>query len=167
MGRWGKICKFQCLAGSISFSQSISLLTNFFVAKGSKIYLWKRMHRKKIPALTAKTMPEEKSTLVYSTDKAIPRKKPMEKVRQASLQSMQRKVTVRLDRKGRSGKSVTVIDGLRMPQDKQEVLLKQLKMMLGTGGTVKDTSLEIQGDHRDVLMEMLEKMGYKVNRSGG
>ena len=124
-------------------------------------------------------MPEEKSTLVYSTDKAITRKKkPVEKVRQASLQSMKKKVTVRserllaeirigLDRKGRSGKSVTVIEGLRMPQDKQEVLLKQLKTMLGTGGTVKDTSLEIQGDHRDALMEMLEKMGYKANRSGG
>jgi translation initiation factor 1 len=116
-------------------------------------------------------MPEEKSTLVYSTDKAITRKKtPVEKVRQASLQSMKKKVTVRserllaeirigLDRKGRSGKSVTVIEGLQMPQDKQEDLLKQLKTMLGTGGTVKDTSLEIQGDHRDALMEMLEKMG--------
>jgi len=54
-----------------------------------------------------------------------------------------------------------------MPQDKQEVLLKQLKTMLGTGGTVKDTSLEIQGDHRDALMGMLEKIGYKAKRSGG
>jgi len=118
--------------------------------------------------LTAETMPEEKSKLVYSTDKAIARKKkPVEKVRQASLQSMQKKVTVRLERKGRSGKSVTVIDGLQMPQDKQDVLLKQLKTMLGTGGTVQDTSLEIQGDHRDALMEMLEKMGCKAKRSGG
>jgi len=154
-------------------------LKNFFVAKGCKIYLWKRRSHKRIPALTAETMPEEKSTLVYSTDKAITRKKkPVEKVRQASLQSMKKKVTVRserllaeirigLDRKGRGGKSVTVIEGLRMPQDKQEVLLKQLKTMLGTGGTVKDTSLEIQGDHRDALMEMLEKMGYKAKRSGG
>ena len=159
--------------------KSVSLLKNFFVAKGCKIYLWKRRSHKRIPALTAETMPEEKSTLVYSTDKAITRKKkPVEKVRQASLQSMKKKVTVRserllaeirigLDRKGRGGKSVTVIEGLRMPQDKQEVLLKQLKTMLGTGGTVKDTSLEIQGDHRDALMEMLEKMGYKAKRSGG
>ena len=126
------------------------------------------MRHKRIPALTAETMPEEKSTLVYSTDKAIPRKKkPAQKVHKASLQPVQQKVPIRLERKGRSGKSVTVIDGLQMPQDKQEVLLKQLKTMLGTGGTVKDTSLEIQGDHRDALMEMLEKMGYKANRSGG
>ena len=170
-GRWRKSEKGQAalipLATSADF-KSVSLLKNFFVAKGCKIYLWKRRSHKRIPALTAETMPEEKSKLVYSTDKAIARrKKPVEKVRQASLQSMQKKVTVRLERKGRSGKSVTVIDGLQMPQDKQEVLLKQLKTMLGTGGTVQDTSLEIQGDHRDALMEMLEKMGCKAKRSGG
>jgi len=143
-------------------------LTNFFVAKGSKIYSWKRRSCKRIPALTAETMPEEKSTLVYSTDKAIPRKKkPNEKFHRAALKPVQQKVTIRLDRKGRGGKSVTVIEGLQMPQDKQEVLLKQLKTMLGTGGTVKDTSLEIQGDHRDALMGMLEKIGYKAKRSGG
>jgi translation initiation factor 1 len=161
--------RFFYLSWLVSFFKSISLLTSFFVAKDCKIYLWKRRSHKRIPALTVEPiMPEEKSTLVYSTDKAIPRKKkPNEKVQKASLQPVQQKVTIRLERKGRSGKSVTVIEGLQMLQDKQEVLVKQLKTMLGTGGTVKDTSLEIQGDHRDALMEMLEKMGYKAKRSGG
>jgi translation initiation factor 1 len=118
-------------------------------------------------------MPDKKSKLVYSTDQAIPRlcdhreKKPGEKVLQASLRSPQQMVTMRLERKGRGGKSVTVIEGLQMPQKKREALLRQLKTGLGTGGTVKDTALEIQGDHRDPLMAALEKMGYRPQRSGG
>ena len=113
-------------------------------------------------------MPDEKSKLVYSTDRVIQlKKKPVENALQASVRPMQQKVTVRLERKGRGGKSVTVIDGLQMRQKEREALLKQLKTKLGTGGTVKDTSLEIQGDHRDALMAELGKMGYTAKRSGG
>ncbi|MCX5907886.1 MAG: hypothetical protein NTY64_12070 [Deltaproteobacteria bacterium] len=54
-----------------------------------------------------------------------------------------------------------------MPHKKSEELLKQLKARLGTGGTIKGTSFEIQGDHRDALMAALEKMGYTPKRSGG
>ena len=112
-------------------------------------------------------MPDEKSKLVYSTDRVIQLKKPVENALQASVRPMQQKVTVRLERKGRGGKSVTVIDGLQMRQKEREALLKQLKTKLGTGGTVKDASLEIQGDHRDALMAELGKMGYTAKRSGG
>jgi translation initiation factor 1 len=112
-------------------------------------------------------MPDENSRLVYSTEKAIPRKeKSAEKVLQANVRPAQQKVTVRLDRKARGGKSVTVIEGLQMLQKEREELLKQLKARLGTGGTVKDTFLEIQGDHRDALMAALEKIGYRPKRSG-
>jgi translation initiation factor 1 len=113
-------------------------------------------------------MPDEKSKLVYSTDRVIQLKKePVENALQTSVHPMQQKVTVRLERKGRGGKSVTVIDGLQMRQKEREALLRQLKTKLGTGGTVKDTSLEIQGDHRDALMAELGKMGYTAKRSGG
>ncbi|MBE0425456.1 MAG: stress response translation initiation inhibitor YciH [Nitrospirae bacterium] len=113
-------------------------------------------------------MPDEKSKLVYSTDRVIQlKKKPVENDLQASVHPMQQKVTVRLERKGRGGKSVTVIDGLQMRQKEKEAILKLLKTKLGTGGTVKDTSLEIQGDHRDALMAELGKMGYTAKRSGG
>ena len=106
--------------------------------------------------------------MVYSTEKAIPRKeKPADKALQRKLRPEQQKVRVRLDRKGRGGKSVTVIEGLSMPQKERVALLKQLKAGLGTGGTVRDTSLEIQGDHCDALMAVLEKMGYRPKRSGG
>ena len=113
-------------------------------------------------------MPDEKSKLVYSTDRVIQlKKKPVENALQASVRPMQQKVTVRLERKGRGGKSVTIIDGLQMRQKEREALLKQLKTKLGTGGTVKDASLESQGDHRDALMAELGKMGYTAKRSGG
>jgi translation initiation factor 1 len=111
-------------------------------------------------------MPEEKSTLVYSTDKAIPRKKPCEKVLQASARPVQQGVTVRLERKGRGGKSVTIIEGLRIPRHEQDILLKELKTILGTGGTVKKATLEIQGDHRDAITKIIEKRGHKPKRSG-
>ncbi len=74
---------------------------------------------------------------------------------------------MRLERKGRGGKSVTVIEGLRMPQKEREALLKQLKAKLGTGGTLKDTCLEIQGDHYDALMAALGNLGYPAKCSGG
>ncbi|OGW42977.1 MAG: hypothetical protein A2Y66_03135 [Nitrospirae bacterium RBG_13_41_22] len=113
-------------------------------------------------------MPDEKSKLVYSTDKSIPRKeKSVEKVPKASVRPAQQKVTVRLERKGRGGKSVTVTEGIRMSQKESEALLKQLKARLGTGGTVKENALEIQGDHCDALIAALEKMGYTPKRSGG
>jgi translation initiation factor 1 len=123
-------------------------------------------------------MADENSRLVYSTEQAIPRlprsfrnnekakNKPVEKVLHTSLRPSQQKATVRLDRKGRGGKSVTVIEGLQIPQKEREALLKQLKSKLGTGGTVKDTCLEIQGDHCDALMAALEKLGYPTKRSG-
>jgi translation initiation factor 1 len=112
-------------------------------------------------------MKEEKSTLVYSTDQAIPRERPQKKLLQASARPAKQTVTVRLERKGRGGKSVTVIEGLRMPHHERDILLKDIKTMLGTGGTVKNASLEIQGDHRDAIMGIMDKKGYKSKRSGG
>jgi translation initiation factor 1 len=121
-------------------------------------------------------MGDNNSRLVYSTEEAIPRRPrkdektknhPVGKVPPASSRPSQQKLTVRLDRKGRGGKSVTLIEGLHMPQKEREALLKQLKAKLGTGGTIKDTCLEIQGDHRDALMAELEKLGYAAVRSGG
>lgn len=112
-------------------------------------------------------MSDEKSKLVYSTDKTISlKKKHAGKVFHEDKRPAQQKVTVRLERKGRGGKTVTVIDGLQMPQKEMEALLKQLKARLGTGGTFKDSSLEIQGDHRDTLMGVLKEMGFRPKRSG-
>jgi translation initiation factor 1 len=75
-------------------------------------------------------------------------------------------VYVRLEKKGRGGKTVSVIDGLHLSLQEREKLLKQFKTILGTGGTIKDNALEIQGDHRDRIIELLQTMGYRPKRSG-
>ncbi len=54
-----------------------------------------------------------------------------------------------------------------MPQKKREVVLTQWKAWPGTGGTLRDNSLEIQGDHCNALMASLEKIGFKPRHSGG
>ncbi len=113
-------------------------------------------------------MPQNNSKLVYSTDSVVQGKeKAAVKVSGEKISPGQQKIRVRLDRKRRGGKSVTVIEGLRMPDAELKNLLKQLKSKLGTGGAIKEDLLEIQGDRRGAVMAVLEKMGYKPKRSGG
>jgi len=76
-------------------------------------------------------------------------------------------VRVRREKKGRRGKTVTVITGLALDAKGLQKVAKQLKRRCGAGGTVKDGAIEIQGDHRDVLVEELGKQGHTIKRSGG
>ncbi len=69
--------------------------------------------------------------------------------------------------KGRKGKGVTVITGIPLNDGALKQVAKTLKQKCGSGGTVKAGTIEIQGDHRDVLMAELKAMGYTVRRSGG
>ena len=69
--------------------------------------------------------------------------------------------------KGCRGKGLTVITGVPLDHDGIVNLARQLKQKCGAGGTVKDGVVEIQGDHRDLLVEELKKQGYAVKRSGG
>ena len=69
--------------------------------------------------------------------------------------------------KGCRGKGLTVITGVPLDHDGLVNLARQLKQKCGAGGTVKDGVVEIQGDHRDLLVEELKKQGYAVKRSGG
>ncbi|HEY9820027.1 MAG TPA: translation initiation factor [Candidatus Sericytochromatia bacterium] len=79
----------------------------------------------------------------------------------------QQNLRVQASRKGRKGKTVTVISGFQTKTETLTELLKQLKNQCGTGGTVKDDTLEIQGDHTQKLVEMLIQLGYKAKISGG
>jgi translation initiation factor 1 len=76
-------------------------------------------------------------------------------------------VRVGRETQGRNGKAVTVVSGLPLLPDELKALAKELKQRCGTGGTVKDGVLEIQGDHRDLIVEELARRGYDVKRSGG
>ncbi len=53
-----------------------------------------------------------------------------------------------------------------MASEQRQALLKSLKAALGTGGTVRESAIEIQGDHRDALVEMLARLGYRSKHSG-
>ena len=68
---------------------------------------------------------------------------------------------------GRKGKGVSVIAGLGLPVADLEALATDLKKRCGSGGAVVDGKIEIQGDHRDKLVEELTRRGWKVKRAGG
>lgn len=68
---------------------------------------------------------------------------------------------------GRGGKGVSVITGLPLAGDALAELAKVLKKRCGSGGTVRDGVIEIQGDHRDLLVLELSRLGYPAKRSGG
>jgi len=76
-------------------------------------------------------------------------------------------VRIRRESKGRGGKTVCIIDGLSLQNTELKVLLKKLKGQLGCGGAVKNGMLEIQGDHRDKIVLLLEKEGIKAKLAGG
>ncbi len=76
-------------------------------------------------------------------------------------------VRVMRDRKHRGGKTVTVIDGVMGSEAELTTLAQQLKKLCGSGGTVKDGTIEIQGDHCDKVQARLSELGYKVKRVGG
>ena len=76
-------------------------------------------------------------------------------------------VRVSRESKGRSGKGVTLVTGLPLTSDELKKLAKKLKQICGTGGTVKDGVIEIQGEQRDRLVTELNKLGYKAKKAGG
>jgi translation initiation factor 1 len=79
----------------------------------------------------------------------------------------QQNVRIQATRAGRKGKTVTVITGFQTKPETLAALLKQLKTQCGTGGTVKDNEIEIQGDHKQKILDILIKLGYKAKISGG
>jgi translation initiation factor 1 len=76
-------------------------------------------------------------------------------------------VRVGRETKGRAGKGVTTITGLPLPPAQIDALAAQLKKRCGSGGTVRDGVIEIQGDHRDLIVAELVKLGWPAKRSGG
>jgi translation initiation factor 1 len=117
------------------------------------------------------------SRLVYSTEfgQVCPEcQRPVsecickKKKTKASLKTKQDGVIrIRREVKGRKGKTVTVIDGLPFNQSNLITLAKHLKQQCGTGGSVKDDMIIIQGDHREKLMKLLKAQGHTVKLSGG
>jgi translation initiation factor 1 len=75
---------------------------------------------------------------------------------------------LRVSREKRAkGKVVTVVSGLDATASDRDAILKQLKAACGSGGAVKDGHIEVQGDHRERVMDALKILGYPVKMSGG
>lgn len=83
------------------------------------------------------------------------------------LTPQQQNIRIQASRAGRKGKTVTMLTGFQTSAAVLQQLLKQLKSHCGAGGTLKDTSLEIQGDHRQKILQILLSLGYEAKISGG
>ena len=76
-------------------------------------------------------------------------------------------VRIQRETKGRKGKTITAVHGVPLPEAELKDFAKHLKNRCGAGGTVKDGVIEIQGDHRDFLLEEIRERGYTVKLAGG
>lgn len=107
-------------------------------------------------------MREKASRTVYSTESGRIEQKP-------ARSAIKGDGTIRISResKGRKGKGVSLITGLPLTETELKALAKKLKQLCGSGGAVKDGVIEIQGDHRDKLLQALIDSGYQAKKSGG
>jgi translation initiation factor 1 len=100
--------------------------------------------------------------IVYSTDPSF--RLEEEHVPQESLGNKQQRLKVRLDTKQRAGKAVTIVEGFIGPAAELDELGRQLKTHCGTGGSVKDGLVIIQGDQRDKITAWLISKGFSSTR---
>ncbi len=103
------------------------------------------------------------STLVYSTGvgRIKEPKQSLERPRGDGVVRIQKQTS------GRKGAGVSVISGLDLADDEIKKLAAELKKRCGCGGSVKDGNIEIQGEKRDLLKQLLEQKGFKVKLAGG
>ncbi len=104
--------------------------------------------------------------MVYSTDPNFEYKSEEDSDEQ-TLEPSQQDLRVWLDRKQRGGKVATIVKGFVGSDDDLKTLARELKTKCGVGGAAKDGEVIVQGDHRDRVVEILIKSGYKCKRAGG
>ncbi len=107
--------------------------------------------------------PSSSSPIVYSTDPDFVIKKANEEVNTTQPAEHQ-PLKIVLDKKQRAGKIVTLITGFNGKEEDLEKLSKQLKTFCGTGGSVKDNAIIIQGDNKEKVYQWLHKNGYKLTK---
>ena len=104
---------------------------------------------------------------VWSSEDGDLRKKEQTTTHTKSLPPQQQTAYLHRESGGRGGKVVSVVKNLVLTEEDLKTLAKKLKQECGTGGTVKDGVIEIQGEHRQRMAEVLQKLGYKTKIAGG
>lgn len=108
---------------------------------------------------------KKRDGIVFSTNSDFKYEYQQEASEQ-TLPAQQQQLKVQLDKSMRAGKQVTLVTGFTGKTGDIEALGKMLKMKCGVGGSVKDREIIIQGDHRDKIVQILVKEGYKAKRVG-
>lgn len=114
--------------------------------------------------MSKKNKPDNRG-FVFSTDPNF--RFEEEREERETLPPAQQNLRVTLETKHRAGKTVTLIDGFVGTDDDAEKLGKQLKNLCGTGGSVKDGEIIVQGDHREKVLQFLIKNGYSKTKKAG
>lgn len=115
----------------------------------------------------------KKRNIVYSTDPAWKKRcercgsYPCRCPKPKSLPPEQQTAYLHRERKGRGGKAVTVIKNLQLTDEDRKTLAKALKKSVGVGGSVSGEDIIIQGEDRERIAAVLQKMGYKTKIAGG
>jgi translation initiation factor 1 len=104
---------------------------------------------------------------VWSTESGDLRKQAAKKPRLRSLPPREQTAYLHRESKGRGGKTVSLVKNLVLSEDDLKALAKELKRACGSGGSVKDGVIIIQGDHRETIKQALERLGYHAKIAGG
>jgi translation initiation factor 1 len=112
-------------------------------------------------------MSKNENRTVWSSEQGDLRKPKEHPAGGTSLPPGQQTVYLHRDSSGRGGKAVTLVKKLVLSPDDLKALAKKLKQECGTGGTIRDGVIEIQGEQRQKIANLLEKLGYKVKIAGG
>ncbi|MCE9645516.1 MAG: translation initiation factor [Chloroflexi bacterium] len=111
-------------------------------------------------------MSDQKHNIVWSSEQGDLRRQTKTS-NVVSLPPQQQTVYLHRESSGRGGKAVTLVKKLVLSADDLGTLAKKLKNECGAGGTIKDGLIEIQGEHREKIAAVLQKLGYKVKIAGG
>ena len=111
-------------------------------------------------------MAKDESRTVWSSEQGDVRKEESRARKVLSLPPRQQTAYLHHDSKGRGGKTVTLVKRLVLSEEDMKKLARQLKQACGSGGTVRDDVIEIQGEHREKIAAALKKLGYGVKIAG-
>jgi translation initiation factor 1 len=112
-------------------------------------------------------MSNDQNKTVWSSEEGDVRRQSQPSSKKVSSPPQQQTIYLHRESSGRGGKAVSLVKNLLLSDEEMKNLAKKLKQECGSGGTIKDGIIEIQGEHRQKIADVLQKLGYKVKIAGG